>query len=222
MSQIALPLGAGSGASSARIIVGGANAHVIEALGRADTWPFRTAILFGPPRSGKSLIGRWFAESGPNGDGGGETIDDAERMDETELFHRWNRAQELGRPLLLICNREEDDEGGQGEGGDRRGWAIALPDLASRLGAALHLSIGPPDDAMLAELIALHAERRGLVLGPDAAAYLVPRSERSHLGVERLVAAIDRVSLERKHPPTLAVWRAALDEVTGPDQPRLL
>lgn len=220
MSQIALPLAAGSGAGSGRIVVGGANTHVIEALGRADTWPFRTAILFGPPRSGKSLIGRWFAESGAIGDGGGETIDDAERMEETELFHRWNRAQGHGRPLLLICNREEDD--GDGEGGERQGWAIALPDLASRLGAALHLSIGAPDDAMLAELIALQAERRGLVLGLDAAAYLVPRCERSHLGVERLVAAIDRISLERKHPPTLAVWRAALDEVTGPDQPRLL
>lgn len=225
MGQIALPLAAGSGASPPRIVVGGANAHVVEALGRSETWPFRTAVLFGPPRSGKSLIGRWFAEGGPDGEGGGETIDDAERMDETELFHRWNRAQGDGRPLLLICNREEDGGDGfdaEGPDGNGRGWAIALPDLASRLGAALHLSIGAPDDAMLAELIALHAERHRLVLGPEAAAYLVPRCERSHLGVERLVAAIDRISLERKHPPTLAVWRAALDEVTGPDQPRLL
>ena len=77
-------------------------------------------------------------------------------------------------------------------------WHIALPDLASRIGAALHLEIGAPDDAMLAELIALHAEMRGLVLDDAAAAYLVPRCERSHLGVERLVAEIDRLSLERK------------------------
>lgn len=213
MNQIALPLATGSGAGPSRIVVGNANAGVIEAFSRAGTWPFRTAILFGPPRAGKSLLGRWFAESGADGQGGGETIDDAEKMDETELFHRWNRAQESGRPLLLICNREEEDG---------RGWTIALPDLASRLGAALHLSIGAPDDAMLAELIALHAERRGLILGEDATAYLVPRCQRSHLGVERLVAAIDRISLERKHPPTLAVWRDALEEMTGPEQPRLL
>lgn len=215
MSQIALPLAAGSGAGPSRIVVGTANAAAVEALARPDTWPFRTAILFGPPRAGKSLLGRWFAESGA-----GEAVDDAETIDETALFHRWNRAQESGRPLLLIVNREEEgDEDREGEG---KGWTIALPDLRSRLGAALHLSIGAPDDAMLADLIALHAEQRRLALGPEAAAYLVPRAERSHLGVERLVEAIDRISLERKAPPTLAIWREALDQTTGPDQPRLL
>jgi chromosomal replication initiation ATPase DnaA len=75
---------------------------------------------------------------------------------------------------------------------------------------------------MLAELIALHAEMRGLVLGEDAAAYLVPRCERSHAGVERLVAEIDRLSLERKAPATMAVWRDALESIGGKLQPRLL
>ena len=204
MSQIALPLGAGAFAPS-RVVVGNGNAAVVEALGHAETWPFRTAVLFGPPRSGKSLLARWFAQSG-----GGEVIDDADAMDESDLFHRWNRVQESGIPLLLVCN---SDEGG---------WTIALPDLASRLGAALHLVIDAPDDAMLADLITIHAEQRGLALGPDAIAYLVPRIVRSHLGIERTVAAIDRMSLERKQPPTLSLWREALDEVAGPSQPRLL
>lgn len=196
--QIALPL-TGPGAGPRRIVVGSANAAAIDALAAAQSWPYRTAILFGPPRAGKSLLARWFAESH-----GGAAIDDAEQMDETALFHRWNRAQEAGQPLLIVCNRAEEE-----------GWTIALPDLASRLGAALRLTIGAPDDAMLAELIALHAEVRGLALGPDASAYLVPRCRRSHLGVERLVAAIDRISLERKQPPTLAIWREALDEIAG-------
>lgn len=203
--QIALPLAAGPGAGPRRIVVGSANAAAIDALAAAQSWPYRTAILFGPPRAGKSLLARWFAESH-----GGAAIDDAETMDETALFHRWNRAQEAGQPLLIVCNRAEEE-----------GWTIALPDLASRLGAALRLTIGAPDDAMLAELIALHAEGRGLALGPDASAYLVPRCMRSHLGVERLVAAIDRISLERKQPPTLAIWREALDEIAGSDGQRL-
>ncbi|MCW1403043.1 ATPase [Novosphingobium sp. MW5] len=203
MRQIPLPLGTGAGPS--RIVVGAANTQAIEAFSQVHDWPFRTAVLFGPPRSGKSLLARWFADSGL-----GDVIDDAESMDEADLFHRWNRAQEQGRALLIVVNA--------GEGG----WQIALPDLASRMGAALHLEIGEPDDAMMAELIAIHAEMRGLALGPDAAAYLVPRAERSHLGVERLVAAIDRLSLERKQAPTLAVWRDALDETLGASQPRLL
>ncbi len=205
MSQIALPLAPGGAGAPSRIVVGNANTSAIEALGHAGNWPFRTAVLFGPPRSGKSLIARWFAETGA-----GEAIDDAEHLDETELFHRWNRAQASGTPLLLVCNAADG------------GWPIALPDLASRLGAALHLEIGTPDDAMLAELIAVHAEQRALSLGSEAAAYLVPRTARSHKEIERLVAAIDRLSLERKQAPTMAIWREAIEELAGTSQPRLL
>ncbi len=204
MSQIALPLHAGK-ARPERIVVGNANVQVLEACAVAASWPFRTAILAGPPQSGKSLIARWFAE-----EGAGEAIDDADRIDETELFHRWNRAQESGTPLLLVRSATP------------QGWQIALPDLRSRLSAALQLEIGAPDDAMLAELIAVLAEQRGLPLGPDAAAYLVPRIERTHIGVWKVVAAIDRLSLERKAPPGPAIWRAALEAVLGPDEPRLL
>ena len=201
MSQIALPLSAGRGGPS-RIVVGSANAAVFEAMALVAGWPFRTAVLLGPPRSGKTLIARWFAEQGL-----GEAIDEAHLVDEAELFHRWNRAQEDGKPLLLV---------------GASGWTISLPDLASRLGAALQLEIGAPDDAMLEELIAIHAEQRGLPLGPDAMAYLVPRIERSHIGVERIVAAIDRLSLERKVPPTQGIWRDALEELQGPREPRLI
>ncbi len=204
MSQIALPLAPGGAGVPSRIVVGNANEAALGAMAAAAGWPFRTAILAGPPRSGKSLIARWFAEGGA-----GVAIDDADRIDETELFHRWNRAQESATPLLLIS-------------GATGGWKITLPDLASRLGAALHLEIGAPDDAMLGELIMLHAELRALPLGDDAVSYLVPRAERSHLGAERLVSAIDRLSLERKQGPTLSIWRDALEETMGPQEPRLL
>ena len=139
MRQLTLPLAAG--ASPSRIVVGNANAAVIDAFARAADWPFRTAVLVGPPRSGKSLLAQWFATSGQ-----GEAIDDADRLDETELFHRWNRAQEEGRPLLIVSGAGED------------GWQVALPDLASRLGGSLHLTVGAPDEAMMADLLALHAE----------------------------------------------------------------
>jgi hypothetical protein len=202
MRQLPLPLAAG--ASPERIVVGTANAHVLDAFAQPEAWPYRTAVLSGPPRSGKSLLARWFAQTGK-----GEVIDDADTVDETELFHRWNRAQESGTPLLIVSNAGE------------AGWRVALPDLASRLGGSLHLTVGEPDETMLADLLALHAELRGFTLGEDAAAYLVPRTERSHVGVERLVAAIDRISLERKAAPTLAVWREALEEVHGARQPKL-
>jgi len=202
MGQIALPLAPG-GNGPARIVVGAANEAVAAALTRPETWPYRTAILTGGPRSGKSLLARWFVQSG-----GGEAIDDARALDETALFHRWNRAQQQGTALLLV--------------GGEPPWQIALPDLRSRLGAALQLEIGQPDDAMARELLLSLAAERGLPLGADAAHYLAARAGRSQAELERLVLAIDRISLERKAPPTPAIWRAALEEVVGPDEPRLL
>lgn len=204
MGQIALPLKAG-GQGPSRIVIGSANSAALEAMSLAEAWPFRTAVLAGPPRAGKSLIARWF-----EGAGLGQAIDDADLVDETELFHRWNRAQESGTPLLLVTGLHE------------AGWKVTLPDLASRLGAALQLEIGVPDEAMLGELLEIHAEIRGLALGPGAAAYLVPRIERTHIAVERLAETIDRLSLERKAPPTQGIWREALEALYGPNEPRLL
>lgn len=201
--QIALPLRRGPDAGPNRIVLGKGNAHVADALGHPHNWPFRTAVLTGPARSGKSLFARWFARQG-----NGEAVDDAQTMEEDALFHRWNRAQERGTPLLIVAGEPP--------------WEIALPDLRSRLGAALQLEIGLPDDDMAGELLRSIAEEHGLNLGEDAVSYLVPRAGRSFEQLERLVVAIDRLSLERKAPPTLAIWRSALEAVQGPEEPRLL
>ena len=208
-SQIALPLSARGAAQ--RIVVGDANAAVIEALQAPERWPFRVAVLTGPARSGKSLLARWAA--GLHGDAL-EVIDDAQTVDETVLFHRWNAVQQGGTreggALLLVATAGPD------------GWRITLPDLASRIGGSLQLEIGAPDDAFAADLILAQAEARGLSLPEGAADYLVPRTERSFAAIEALVATIDRISLERQTPATMSVWRAALEALHGPEQQRLL
>ncbi|TCJ39377.1 DnaA ATPase domain-containing protein [Parafrankia sp. BMG5.11] len=203
MGQIALPLMTRRADDPVRIVIGNANQTVIDALSEPAAWPFLVAILAGQPRSGKSLLARW-----AEGQGGIEVCDDADAADETELFHRWNRAQESGRPLLLVTSRDP--------------WPVTLPDLRSRLGAALHLTIGFPDDEMVAALIQTHAAARSLVVSEGALTYLVPRVERTFAGIEAIVATVDRLSLERMVPPTLSVWRDALEAVQGAEQPRLL
>jgi hypothetical protein len=198
-SQIALPLAPRRPAAARRIVIGAANAGVIEALQHPARWPFHVAVLTGPPRSGKSVLARW--AEGLHGEGL-TVIDNAEQADETALFHRWNAVQqggsEEGGALLLIANADEE----------HGGWRIALPDLASRIGGSLQLAIGAPDDAMAAELIHAHAEARGLSLPEGAADYLVPRTERSFAAIET--------------PATMSVWRAALEALHGPEQQRLL
>ena len=208
MTQIALPLMAA--ASAETILTGPSLEPVFAALAGARGWPFRVAILAGPPRSGKSLIARWFAQSGV-----GDALDDADSLPEDALFHRWNRAQAEALPLLLVSNRVPGV------------WKVALPDLASRLAAALMIEIGAPDDDLLRVLVENHAARRGLTLGEGVLGYVLPRLERSHAAAEVLVEAIDRLSLERKAAVTISLARDALAErVHGvPDaerQPRLL
>lgn len=201
-SQIALPLAPPGSGQPSRIVIGNANQAAYDALANPQGWPFNTAVLTGPPRSGKSLLGLWAAGQGI------DVVDNADRHDEAELFHRWNRAQESGKPLLLISGSQP--------------WNIALPDLRSRLGGSLQLEIGAPDDAMIAQLIAAIAQQRGLALADGALEYLVPRAERSFADIERLVIAIDRLSLERKVPATMSLWRDALESIRGPEQARLL
>ena len=203
MTQIALPLVHRGSGEPASIVLGEGNRRIAEALAASEDWPFGTAILAGPPRSGKSLFARWFASHT-----GGGAIDDADTKDETEIFHAWNRAREDGYPLLLTVSAQ--------------GWDIELPDLRSRMGAALQLEIGPPDDELAADLMLSHAARVGLALGEGAPAYLIPRMERSHAAIERIVAEIDRLSLERMAPATMSLWRDALEAVQGPEQARLL
>ncbi len=206
VSQIALPLDLSAAEGATRLVVGNANASVIEALREPDRWPFHTAILTGPPRSGKSLLGRWAAGHGI------DVIDDAESVDEDALFHRWNASQEggtrAGEPLLVISNA--------------RPWTIGLADLRSRLGGSLALEIGEPDDAMAAQLIETLAAQRGLTLAEGATDYLVPRCARGFADLERLVLTINRISLERAAPATMSVWRAALEALQGPEQANLL
>ncbi|MEO0907289.1 MAG: ATPase [Pseudomonadota bacterium] len=205
-TQIALPLVADHHGHSRRVVIGNGNAGVIEALQSPDTWPFHTAVLTGPPRSGKSMIAQWASGQGI------DTIDNADMADEAEVFHRWNAVQQggscAGQPLLLIANATP--------------WDITLPDLKSRLGGSLQLAITQPDDAMAAALIEAHAEARGLTLADGAADYLVPRSARSFADIEALVATIDRISLERASAATMSVWRAALEALHGPEQQKLL
>ena len=75
---------------------------------------------------------------------------------------------------------------------------------------------------MARELLLSLAAERGLPLPPDGADYLIARASRSQAELEKLVQTIDRLSLERKAPPTLGIWRAALEAVHGPEEPRLI
>ncbi len=196
MSQIALPLDWPADEADDAFIVSASNEGAARHLGAPATWPVFATLLTGPRKSGKSLLARLIARRT-----GGRVIDDAERHDEVALFHAWNDAQAIRRPLVIVADAPPPR------------WRIGLPDLASRLSATPHVAFGDPDEGLIARLIPLLLERRGLVAAPEVIAYLTPRIERSHHGVIAFVDALDAASLAAHRAVTVPLARAVLQKV---------
>lgn len=180
MRQIALPLDTLRADAASSLIITDCNAAIVRALDNRDTWQGHCAILNGPARSGKSLMARYFA-----GGGGCNIVDDADSVGEETLFNAWNRAREDGEFLLLISRFSPAD------------WEIELPDLRSRLSAAMHFEIGPPDDELVTHLLQKHFHDRGMATTPEILAYVGKRIERNYAALEKFARDTNALALER-------------------------
>jgi len=183
VTQLPLPIdwrssGRRDGEGRGAIVIGDGNRDALALLDRPAFWPSHCMLLVGPPRSGRSTIAADIARRGL-----AEVIDDADREDEAALFHRWNSARENGRTLLLVAGEAPPV------------WAIALPDLRSRLSAAGIARIGPPDEPMIEAMIAQGLGQAGTAFGADVPRYLAPRLARCYQQVETAVTALIAESL---------------------------
>lgn len=172
MSQLPLPFELPE--SARRFLVAAPNLQAVRMLDRWATWPVMAALLTGPRKSGRTLLARQFSESA-----GARVIDDAEREKEATIFHAWNEAQELRRPLLVVADAAPP------------GWRITLPDLRSRLLATPVLTLGEPDDELMQRLLQLHFERVRLPVPLNLLEWLAPRLERTHLAALRAVESLE-------------------------------
>lgn len=130
---------------------------------------------------------------------GGTVIDNAEANSAENLFNAWNRAQESVVPLLLISRWLPVD------------WNIALPDLKSRLGSAMLLEIGAPDDEMIEQLLQKQLADRGAVITMDALSYVKRRIERSYAAIESFARAANAMALAENAPVNLTLVKKVLD-----------
>lgn len=191
--QFALPLDWPQGSDDSRFIVGKANQEAFDHFRRWSSWPVRATILTGPRRSGRSLLARGFVSRV-----GGRLFDPADAQDEEQLFHAWNGAQESGHPLVMVADRAPPE------------WAIALPDLRTRLAVTPVVTIGQPDDALFASLIQRLFADRGLYLPDEALRFLAARITRDYWTAERAVDAIDRFAIADRARLTVPTVRRAL------------
>lgn len=191
--QIALPLDWPQSQGETRLVVTDANREAFEHFRKWSLWPVRATLLTGPRRSGRSLLARSFAERV-----GGRVIDQAQQIDEEELFHAWNAAQESGLPLVMIVDSVPPE------------WDIALPDLRTRIAVTPIARIGEPDDTLFQALIELHFADRGLHIPREALRFMAERLHRDYWTAERAVEAVDRYAIEERARLSLPTVRRAL------------
>jgi chromosomal replication initiation ATPase DnaA len=172
-----------------------ANRAAFEHLTRWSLWPVMATLITGSRKSGRSLLGRIFVRKT-----GGRLFDDAEDHDEEALFHAWNDAQARRKPLLIIAGRPPPQ------------WQVTLPDLRSRLAATPQVEIGPPDDALIGQLIIKLLGDRGIAAPAELGDYLVPRIERSYVSIIMIVDLLDRVMLSHHRRMTVPLAKRALGE----------
>lgn len=203
MSQMALPLDwTRNRDTSSGFLVSSSNAEAVRHLEHSATWPVKISILVGPPQSGRSLLGRLFAEATR-----GEVIDTVHDRSDDDLFHAWNRAQDKQLPLLMIANTPPSD------------WPVTLPDLKSRLAAAPVVTIEDPDDGLALALIERLFADRGTRIADDLPGYLVPRIERSYLAIHQIVTLLDEAALAQRKRLTVPFARIVLQDGEEPSLP---
>ena len=195
MNQIALPFAWPVADKEEDFLLSDTNRAAFDHLARWSLWPVMASLLTGSRKSGRSLLGRIFVRKT-----GGRLFDDAEDHDEEALFHAWNDAQAQRKPLLIIADSPAPR------------WSIKLPDLRSRIAATPHIEIGPPDDALIGQLILKLLGDRGIAAPAELGDFLVPRIERSYVAILMVVDVLDRVMLSHHRRMTIPLAKRALDE----------
>lgn len=126
--------------------------------------------------------------------------DDVDRLDaasQVALFDAFNRLRAGGGRLLAAGSAAPRD--------------LALrDDLRTRLGWGLAFQVHPLLDAEKSEAMRARARSRGMELGDEMIDYLLARLPRDMGALAAVVDALDRYSLARKRPLTIALAREAL------------
>jgi DnaA-homolog protein len=118
---------------------------------------------------------------------------------ELALFALYNRCAAANCRLLFAANAAP------------LSMAIQLPDLRSRLAAALIYHLSDPDDADKLDILRGLARDRGMELTESVAAFLMRRLPRTLPALVGAIETLDRLSLRAARPLTVPFVREALN-----------
>ena len=215
--QLPLDLPVRNALNAAGFVVSDSNRDAVAWVDRWPDWPNGVLAVYGPPGCGKTHLAHVWLEklSGARSAArflepsaleqlplGENLILDGIRLPEEHLFHLINhvRAQQTA---LLILDREPPAR-----------LAVRLPDLASRLASVPAVAVLPPDDTLLAAVLAKHFADRQVDVAPEVIAYLVKQIERSFTAAETMAVRLDREALARRAAITIKLAR---DLLSGED-----
>lgn len=219
MRQLALDLPALARDPVLTHVETGCQATARRALAAWREWPGGLLALAGPQGAGKShLAALWRLQTGEcvqivEADlapaPGPAVLEDADRagLDERRLLALIDAARAGAAGPILFTARTPPAQ-----------WAVALPDLRSRLAGVAAVEIGDPTDADLAAVFAKHLGDRGAEAAPSLLDYVVRRIERTFAAAEALARALDRASLERKQRISRKLAADVLGDVEGAEE----
>ncbi|MBZ8118987.1 chromosomal replication initiator DnaA [Roseovarius sp. LXJ103] len=218
--QLSLDLPARPALGRGDFFVSGANAAAVAMIEGWENWPARKLVLHGATGSGKThLTHVWAALSGaeitaatdlttadiPALASAPVAVEDADRITGTPeaehaLFHLHNLCLAEGHSLLITARTAPSR------------WALALPDLASRMEGTPAIGLDAPDDALLSAVILKQMADRQIIPTPGTIPFLARRMPRSFAAVADIVAALDRAALAQKRPVTRKLAAEILDK----------
>lgn len=214
-AQLPLSLPFSPALSREEFIVSSAN---VEAFALIETWPNWTvpiAALYGPAGCGKTHLASIWREKS-----------EAEWIAATDL-HLADVQRAAARVIedvdSVVPTRERDSAlfCAMRTAGPRAPllltglapppqWPCTLPDLASRFSAIVAVSVGIPDERVLAELAQKLFAERQLPVPQEVIAHMLLVLERSPAAVRAFVAEADATALSEARPVNLSLVRRLL------------
>ncbi|QIE47365.1 chromosomal replication initiator DnaA [Pseudohalocynthiibacter aestuariivivens] len=197
-----------------------ANAVAVALIEGWRDWPARKLVLCGPEGAGKTHLAHVWADLSAarilSADAlatadiaqlatGNVVIEDADCIAgqdaaETAFFHLHNLTLAEGHSLLITARAAPS------------AWALALPDLASRMQGTPTCVMEEPDDALLAAVMMKQFSDRQIMPSAGTIPYLSKRISRTFRAARQTVEALDAASLSTGRPVNRALAAQLLDK----------
>ncbi len=219
MSQMVFHFDPAPSYEASNFLIGDNNRAAYDAIHAWPNWPAPAVILVGPVGVGKThLLQLWRQHATAMACNVHElredfnptryasrpvAVDEADRVTgnlgaERALFHLYNLALQNKQTLLLTAESHPQQ------------WGLLLPDLASRLRAAIVVEIREPDEALMRQIYMKLFGDRQLHVPEQVIDWLLARLERSAVTAGHVVVALDHAALEHQKPVSIWLARKAL------------